>query len=101
MTWTVLDKSFQKDLSKAVVVRDPVSGRKLELWTNQLGLLFYTNGQLNATNGKDAAIYHKCAGIALVTQGFPDSVNYPYFPSQIVKLAEICEHNMVYRFTAS
>nr|KYP55520.1 Aldose 1-epimerase [Cajanus cajan] len=97
----VLDRSFQKHLSKSVEVRDPVSGRKMELWSNQLGLQFYTSGQLNATKGKDGAIYHKYAGIALETQGFPDSVNYPYFPSQIVKPGEIYEHVMLYRLTAS
>ncbi|KAK7388956.1 hypothetical protein VNO78_23786 [Psophocarpus tetragonolobus] len=96
----VLDKSFQKHLSKAAVVRDPVSGRKMELWSNQLGLQFYTSGQLNATKGKDGAIYNKHSGIALETQGFPDSVNYPYFPSQIVKPGEIYKHNMLYKFTA-
>ncbi|KAG4932767.1 hypothetical protein JHK87_046769 [Glycine soja] len=70
----VLDKSFKKHLSKVVVVTDPVSRRKLELWSNQLGLQFYTSGQLNATKGKDGAVYRKHAGIALETQGFPDSV---------------------------
>lgn len=97
----VLDKSFQKHLSKAAVVIDPVSGRKLELWSNQLGLQFYTSGQLNATKGKDEALYGKHAGIALETKGFPDSVNYPYFPSQIVKPGEIYEHTMLYKFTAN
>ncbi|KAG4930009.1 hypothetical protein JHK82_047079 [Glycine max] len=97
----VLDKSFKKHLSKVVVVTDPVSGRKLELWSNQLGLQFYTSGQLNATKGKDGAVYRKHAGIALETQGFPDSVNYPYFPSQIVRPGEIYKHTMLYRFTTS
>ena len=83
------------------MVIDPVSGRKLELWSNQLGLQFYTSGQLNATKGKDEALYGKHAGIALETKGFPDSVNYPYFPSQIVKPGEIYEHTMLYKFTAN
>ncbi|CAJ1944061.1 unnamed protein product [Sphenostylis stenocarpa] len=97
----VLDKSFQKHLSKVAVVREPVSGRKMELWSNQLGLQFYTSGQLNDTKGKDGAVYHKYAGIALETQGFPDSVNHRYFPTQIVKPGEIYEHIMLYRFTAN
>ncbi|WVZ13106.1 hypothetical protein V8G54_017636 [Vigna mungo] len=97
----VLNKSFQNQLTKAAVVRDPVSGRKMELWSNQLGMQFYTSGQLNGTKGKDGAIYHKFAGIALETQGFPDSVNHPYFPTQIVKPGETYEHIMLYRFTAS
>lgn len=97
----VLDKSGQQHFSKVAVVRDPVSGRKMELWSNQLGLQYYTSGMLNDTKGKDGAIYHKYAGIALETQGFPDSVNYPYFPSQIVHPGQIYKHYMVYRFTAT
>ncbi|KAJ1438950.1 Glycoside hydrolase-type carbohydrate-binding [Sesbania bispinosa] len=97
----VLDKSGQEHLSKVAVVRDPVSGRKMELWSNQLGVQYYTSGMLKDTKGKDGAIYHKYAGIALETQGFPDSVNHPNFPSQIVNPGEIYKHYMVYRFTAS
>ncbi|KAK7265780.1 hypothetical protein RJT34_33403 [Clitoria ternatea] len=97
----VLDGSGNEHLSKVVVVKDPVSGRQLELWSNQVGLQYYTGGQLNNTKGKDGAIYHKHAGIALETQGFPDAVNLPNFPSQIVKPGEIYQHYMVYRFTAS
>ncbi|CAK8563156.1 unnamed protein product [Lathyrus sativus] len=96
-----LDKSGQNHLSKNVVVRDPVSGRKMELWSNQVGLQYYTSGMLGETKGKNGATYHKYGGIVLETQGYPDSVNLPNFPSQIVKPGETYKHLMVYRFTAS
>ncbi|KAK2357508.1 galactose mutarotase [Trifolium repens] len=97
----VLDKTGRNHLSKVAVVRDPVSGRKMELWSDQVGLQYYTSGMLEDTKGKGGAMYHKYAGIALETQGFPDSVNQPSFPSQIVKPGETYKHIMVYRFTAS
>lgn len=97
----VLDKNSQNHLSKVAMVRDPVSGRKMELWSNQLGVQYYTSGMLGDTKGKGGVIYHKHAGIALETQGYPDSVNHPNFPSQIVHPGETYKHYMVYRFTAS
>ncbi|XP_028763412.1 aldose 1-epimerase-like [Neltuma alba] len=79
---------------------DSVSGRKMELWSNKPGVQFYSSNMLKNEKGKDGAIYRKYAAIALETQGFPDSVNLPNFPSQIVKPGEIYKHFMVYRFTA-
>ncbi|KAL1373308.1 hypothetical protein HN51_003292 [Arachis hypogaea] len=96
-----VDRKSKKHLNKVAVVRDPVSGRQMELWSNQVGVQFYTSGMLNNTvGGKDGAVYKKHAGIALETQGFPDSVNHPNFPSQIVRPGQIYQHYMVYRFTA-
>ncbi|MED6139746.1 hypothetical protein PIB30_086817 [Stylosanthes scabra] len=96
-----VDRKTKNHLNKVAVVRDPVSGRQMELWSNQVGVQFYTSGMLNNTiGGKDGAVYQKHAGIALETQGFPDSVNHPNFPSQIVHPGQTYKHYMVYRFTA-
>ncbi|XP_027337998.1 aldose 1-epimerase-like [Abrus precatorius] len=96
----VLDKGSSEHFRKVAIIKDDVSGRKLELWSNQPGVQFYTSGMLKDTKGKDGAIYHKHAGIAMETQGFPDAVNRPNFPSQIVRPGETYKHFMVYRFTA-
>ncbi|XP_061353126.1 uncharacterized protein LOC133297903 [Gastrolobium bilobum] len=97
----VLDKGSPEHFRKVAIVKDNVSGRKLELWSNQPGVQYYTSGMLKDTIGKGGAIYHKYGGIALETQGFPDSVNHQNFPSQIVHPGETYKHYMVYRFTAS
>ncbi|WOK94230.1 aldose 1-epimerase-like [Canna indica] len=55
-------------LLKVAMLRDNVSGRKLEQWTNQLGLQFYTANTLNEERGK----------------GSPNSMNHPNFPSTYV-----------------
>ncbi|KAG2399029.1 hypothetical protein LR48_Vigan10g235500 [Vigna angularis] len=96
----VIDGDKSRHMQKVVTVRENVSGRKLELWSNQVGLQFYTGGMLNATKGKDGAVYDKHAGIALETQGLPDSLNHPDFPSQIVRPGQTYNHYMLYRFTA-
>ncbi|XP_060670095.1 uncharacterized protein LOC132800445 [Ziziphus jujuba] len=96
----VLDKSNPEHLRRAALMQDPVSGRKMELWTNQPGLQFYSSNMLHNVKGKDGAVYHKFAAVALETQGFPNSVNQPNFPSQIINPGEKYLHVMVYRFTA-
>ncbi|QCE13961.1 aldose 1-epimerase-like [Vigna unguiculata] len=96
----VLDGNSSRHLQRVATVRENVSGRKLELWSNQVGVQFYTSGMLNATKGKDGAVYDRYGGIALETQGLPDSVNHPDFPSQIVHPGHTYKHYMVYRFTA-
>lgn len=97
----VLDGQNGKHFNKVAVVQDDKSGRKMELWTNKPGVQFYTSNMLEDTKGKGGYLYKKYAGLCLETQGFPDSVNHPNFPSQIVNPGDNYKHVMVYRFTAS
>ncbi|KAK6148546.1 hypothetical protein DH2020_019458 [Rehmannia glutinosa] len=98
----VLDRTGAgKTLTKAATVRDGESGRKMELWTDQAGVQFYTSNMLGDTVGKGRFVYKKYGGFCLETQGFPDSVNHRNFPSQIVNPGDSYRHVMVYRFTAS
>ncbi|CAK7337086.1 unnamed protein product [Dovyalis caffra] len=96
----VLDDLNPGHFKKVAVVQESVSGRKLELWTNQPGVQFYTSNMLDNVKGKGGFVYAKHAGICLETQGFPDAVNHPNFPSQIVNPGEIYQNIMIYRFTA-
>lgn len=97
----VLDNPNPNHLKRVAVVQENVSGRKMELWTNQPGVQFYTSNMLGHVKGKGGFVYSNYAGLCLETQGFPDSVNHPNFPSQIVYPGETYEHVMVYRFTAN
>ncbi|KAJ8753340.1 hypothetical protein K2173_019739 [Erythroxylum novogranatense] len=89
------------EYKKAAEVHENVKGRTLELWTNQPGLQFYTSNMFDGVKGKDGSVYPRHAALCLETQGFPDSVNHPKFPSQIVRPGETYEQIMVFRFTAS
>ncbi|KAI4356999.1 hypothetical protein L6164_000977 [Bauhinia variegata] len=97
----VLNFNSGNHLSKVATLKDPNSGRKMELWSNQRGVQFYSGTMLKDSEGKGGAIYKQYAGLALETQGFPNSVNIDHFPSQIVRPGETYKHYMVYRFTAS
>lgn len=95
-----VDEAQGKHFRKVAIVEDEKSGRKMELWSNQPGVQFYTSNMLHSTQGKDGAVYHTYQAFCLETQGFPDSVNHPNFPSQIVNPGDKYLHAMVYRFTS-
>jgi aldose 1-epimerase len=76
-------------LELAAVVTDSVSGRKLEVYTTEPGLQFYTgnflDGSIKTSDGK--AIKQHTA-FCLETQHYPDSPNEPKFPSALLKPGE-------------
>jgi aldose 1-epimerase len=94
----VLDKKAKI----AATVYDPVSGRIMEVITDQPGLQFYSG------NG---AAWKKSAGtttnppartrsaFALETQHFPDSPNHPEFPTTILNPGEKFKSTTIYRFS--
>ncbi|XP_051123347.1 uncharacterized protein LOC127246147 [Andrographis paniculata] len=99
----VVDRSAAAGhLAKVATVREAAkTGRKMEMWSNQVGVQVYTSNMLNRTAGKGGAVYGVHAGLCLETQGFPDAVNRPNFPSQVVRPGEKYLHVVVYRFTAA
>ncbi|OQU84779.1 aldose 1-epimerase-like isoform X1 [Sorghum bicolor] len=78
---------------------DGASGRALELWGNQPAMQLYTANWLNHTKGKGGAVYERYGGFCLETQGYPDAVNHPEFPSQIVRPGQVYRHDMVFKFS--
>lgn len=73
----------------AATLTDSVSGRKLEVYTDQPGLQFYSgnflDGKINTSDGKPIKIH---SALCLETQHFPDSPNKPAFPTTILKPGE-------------
>lgn len=84
----------------AATISDPVTGRTMELLTNAPGLQFYSGNFLDGTIvGKGGIKYAKHAGFCVETQGFPNAINTPNFPSVLVKPGEVYKHDVVYKFT--
>ena len=85
-----------------VILTDPASGRRLEVYTTQPGIQVYTANYLDGSiEGKGGQVYRKHAGIALETQHFPDSPNHPEFPSTLLRPGETFRSRTVYRFPAT
>lgn len=89
-----------KMLALAATVVEPVSGRKLEVFTTEPGLQVFTANHFNGKLvGKTGQPYGQYAGLALETQHFPDSPNQPNFPSTILRPGETYRSTTLYRFS--
>ena len=85
--------------SLAARVREPMSGRVMEVHTTEPGVQLYTGNFLDGTlTGKGGRVYQHRFGFCLETQHFPDSPNRPEFPSTILKPGETYESRTVFRF---
>lgn len=78
---------------------DPVSGRFLEVYTNEPGLQFYSGNFLNEkTTGKKRVNYKKRSALCLESQHFPNSPNQSGFPSTILEPNEKYYSICIYKF---
>jgi aldose 1-epimerase len=91
-------RSRDGSLALAGQVKDPQSGRVMEVWTTQPGLQFYTGNFLDATAASGGFAKHH--GFCLETQHFPDSPNQAAFPSTILRPGETYRQVTVHRFSA-
>ena len=88
--------------SFAMRVRDPASGRVLEIDTDQPGLQVYTGNKLaGAFAGHGGIIYRQSAGLALEPQDFPDAPNRPNFPPTTLHPGETFRRLIRYRFATA
>lgn len=68
-------------LRPAAFVREPLSGRTMEVLTTEPGVQFYSGNFLDGTCvGKSGVAYVRNAGLCLETQHFPDSPNNARVP---------------------
>ena len=87
-------------LRAAADLTDPGSGRRLRVWTNEVGLQIYTGAHFDGSQtGKAGASYGKFAGIALETQKFPDAPNRPQFASARLDPGQVYRHLVLYDFS--
>jgi aldose 1-epimerase len=87
------------ELSLAAVIEDPISGRKVSVFTTQPGVQFYTGNFLDGTiTGKEGKVYKQHFGLCLETQHFPDSPNQPSFPNTILRPGEKFQEVTLYKF---
>jgi len=90
-----------RPLGLAARVKEPNSGRVMEVWTTEPGLQFYSGNFLNGKlKGKGGSVYRKHFGFCLEAQHFPDSVNHPNFPSIILRPGQTYRQTTVHRFSA-
>lgn len=88
-------------LRPAARLLDPVSGRVLEVMTDQPALQLYTANKLTgALVGPSGRAYRSGDAVCLETQHYPDSPNHPHFPTTVLRRGETFASTTVFRFGA-
>lgn len=86
----------------AAVLYYDASGRGMRVYTTAPGVQFYSGNFLEAyPPGKGGTVYTTRSGCCLETQGFPDAVHHPHFPSVVYKPGEEYKHVVMYEFFTS
>jgi Galactose mutarotase and related enzymes len=83
----------------AAEVTEPAGGRRLRVFTDQIGVQFYSGNFLDgACVGKGGVRYEQHTGFCLETQHFPDSPNQPAFPSVVLRPGQVYRTSTSFRF---
>lgn len=95
----ILDNS-DGSLKLVATLREPKSGRRVDVLTTEPGLQFYSGNFLDGKNiGKGGHAYQFRFGLCLETQHFPDSPNRASFPSVVLRPGETYRTTTAYRFS--
>lgn len=94
----VLNKHEEGELTLAVRVKEPQSGRTMTVYTTEPGVQLYTDNWADGYKGQGGATFPRRSAICLECQHFPDSPNHPYFPSVVLNPGEVYTQKTIYQF---
>ena len=86
------------DLKLAGKVESDKSGMKMDVYTTEPGVQFYTGNYLNGSLKGKSGNYERRSGFCLETQHYPDSPHFPGFPTTVLKKGDVFRSETVYRF---
>jgi aldose 1-epimerase len=84
-------------LEMAARVKDPASGRVMEIYTTEPGIQLYTGNFLDGSEGGNKFQQHDA--FCLETQHYPDSPNRPAFPTTRLNPGQTLRSTTVHRFS--
>ena len=95
----VVNKS-NPGIEKIAVLSDKQSGRTMEVYTDSVGVQFYSGNFIenNKILGKENCSYKNRCGICLETGFLPDSMNQPSFGSPVLKAGNTYNTTTIYKF---
>jgi aldose 1-epimerase len=95
----VLNKK-DKELSAVGSVIENTTGRKMDVFTTEPAVQFYTGNFLDGSViGKNGVKYGKRFSFCLETQHYPDSPNQSSFPSTVLRPDEEYNSTTIYQFS--
>ena len=81
-------------------VKEPTTGRILEVWSTEPGLQFYSGNFLEGNiKGKGGWVYQFRNGFCMEPQHYPDSPNHDNFPPVVLHPGETYHNTIIYQFS--
>lgn len=71
-------------IDEEIILWDEKSGRKLTVETDECGVVLYTGNHLEGNVSVRGTKSRNYLGLCLETQGLPDSIHHPHFPSCVL-----------------
>lgn len=93
-----LDKTGH-EMCLAAAAKAAESGIEMEVYTDCVGMQFYSGNFIKPHTGKGGASYDKRHGFCLETQYFPNAVNEPKFESPVIEAGEVYRSTTAYKFS--
>jgi len=91
------EKGF--DLSRVAEIKEPKSGRTLEISSTEPGMLFYTGKYTSDDLKRESGLqYGKYRGFCCETHRYPNGPNIPDSPKSILKKEETYESTTIFKF---
>ncbi len=90
---------FSKKGQNTIALSDEESGRELTVTTDQPCVVLYTSNQLAGPFSISGVKARNYLGVCLETQGFPDAIHHPEFPSVVLSPEDVYYQETSYRFS--
>jgi aldose 1-epimerase len=86
-------------MKHGLTLKDPISGRSMEVWTTEAGMQMYTAEHWNPGFPGKTGPLRQYGAIAIEPQNFPDAPTHPNFPSALLRPGEVYRQRMAWRFS--
>ena len=91
------DKGFKLD--KVAEIKEPKSGRSMEVFTSEPGMLLYTGKYTSDELKRESGLqYGKYRGFCCETHRYPNGMNIPDAPKSILRAGESYDSTTIFKF---
>lgn len=87
------------ELKQVLTMRDPKSGRRMEVWTTECAVQFYTAQHWNEKLPGKGQPLRQHQAIVIEPQNVPDAPNHPDFPSSFLRPDRTYRNRIEWRFS--
>jgi aldose 1-epimerase len=95
----VLNKN-ETGINNAGYVYDEVSGRRMDIYTTEPAIQFYSGNFMDGADiGHENLPYKYRSAMCLETQHYPDSPNQEDFPTTVLNPGEVYKSTTIYKFS--